>query len=297
MSWIFVKQSAVPWTPSVMGSDLATHYDVASLSGIADGSILASGYTIPSEIAGNSDTLLVHEDNAAWTDTMAYSATGVNGMPGIGLNSRLSNGRGQLLRMKTDGDSGARLAALYGKSDVVVAVVATIGVAGTSVSSCLMSQRTFTWDVAKQYCGIYREIDQTITLSTKRTSTDAAKVITSTTTMADNSSMLVVARLNFAAGSAELRLNGGVEGSATYDASGVSGTLEDSIYNYHNLLGEGTEEKTWVGKFGEMVALSKSSGSFASGDVEKLEGYLAHKWGLSGSLSADHPYKTAAPTA
>jgi len=27
----------------------------------------------------------------------------------------------------------------------------------------------------------------------------------------------------------------------------------------------------------------------------KLEGYLAHKWGLVGSLSADHPYKTVAP--
>jgi hypothetical protein len=28
---------------------------------------------------------------------------------------------------------------------------------------------------------------------------------------------------------------------------------------------------------------------------QKLEGYLAHKWGLTASLPADHPYKTAVP--
>jgi len=32
-------------------------------------------------------------------------------------------------------------------------------------------------------------------------------------------------------------------------------------------------------------------------DREKLEGYLAHKWGLSASLPAAHPYKTFRPTA
>lgn len=31
-------------------------------------------------------------------------------------------------------------------------------------------------------------------------------------------------------------------------------------------------------------------------DRQKTEGYLAHKWGLAGSLPNDHPYKSAAPT-
>jgi len=30
-------------------------------------------------------------------------------------------------------------------------------------------------------------------------------------------------------------------------------------------------------------------------DVQKAEGYLAHKWGLEGSLPVDHPYKSSAP--
>jgi hypothetical protein len=29
---------------------------------------------------------------------------------------------------------------------------------------------------------------------------------------------------------------------------------------------------------------------------ERIEGYLAHKWGLTANLPSDHPYKTAAPT-
>ena len=31
-------------------------------------------------------------------------------------------------------------------------------------------------------------------------------------------------------------------------------------------------------------------------DVEKAEGYLAHKWALTGNLPASHPYKSLAPT-
>ena len=30
-------------------------------------------------------------------------------------------------------------------------------------------------------------------------------------------------------------------------------------------------------------------------DREKLEGYLAHKWGLEGDLPIGHPYKTSPP--
>ena len=31
-------------------------------------------------------------------------------------------------------------------------------------------------------------------------------------------------------------------------------------------------------------------------DVEKAEGYLAHKWGLTGNLPVTHPYKSSAPS-
>ena len=46
------------------------------------------------------------------------------------------------------------------------------------------------------------------------------------------------------------------------------------------------------GLIGEVILLS----SGASTNIrQKTEGYLAHKWGLTANLPADHPYKTAIP--
>jgi hypothetical protein len=46
------------------------------------------------------------------------------------------------------------------------------------------------------------------------------------------------------------------------------------------------------GKIGEIVIMN----SVSSTDREKLEGYLAHKWGLTANLPSDHVYKTLWPT-
>jgi hypothetical protein len=55
-----------------------------------------------------------------------------------------------------------------------------------------------------------------------------------------------------------------------------------------------TVGRNFRGGFGEWVFIkSDLSGS----DRQKLEGYLAHKWGTTGGLAADHPFKTLAPAA
>lgn len=43
---------------------------------------------------------------------------------------------------------------------------------------------------------------------------------------------------------------------------------------------------------GEVVAIN---GTISEQNRQKLEGYLAHKWGLTESLSSSHPYKDSAP--
>lgn len=45
------------------------------------------------------------------------------------------------------------------------------------------------------------------------------------------------------------------------------------------------------GKLGEVVAIN----SALAADRERLEGYAAHRWGLTDQLPAGHPYKSAAP--
>ena len=44
------------------------------------------------------------------------------------------------------------------------------------------------------------------------------------------------------------------------------------------------------------VAGAPGTGSTDITDVEKAEGYIAHKWGLESNLPVSHPYKSSAPT-
>ena len=44
----------------------------------------------------------------------------------------------------------------------------------------------------------------------------------------------------------------------------------------------------------EMIMVTGSG--FSDSDRQRVEGYLAHKWGLTGDLASDHPYKSSAPT-
>jgi hypothetical protein len=45
----------------------------------------------------------------------------------------------------------------------------------------------------------------------------------------------------------------------------------------------------WVGSQHEIIVTTSNT------DALKIEGYLAHKWGLQGSLPSDHPYKNSPP--
>jgi hypothetical protein len=47
------------------------------------------------------------------------------------------------------------------------------------------------------------------------------------------------------------------------------------------------------GAIAEIVVLTTS---YSDNERQKLEGYFAHKWGLTADLPNDHPYKTSAPT-
>ena len=54
----------------------------------------------------------------------------------------------------------------------------------------------------------------------------------------------------------------------------------------------GLTDSGWQGKICEVLVLGTT---VSTEDRQKVEGYLAHKWGLTANLPADHPYKSAAP--
>jgi hypothetical protein len=51
-------------------------------------------------------------------------------------------------------------------------------------------------------------------------------------------------------------------------------------------------DRGWLGCIGEIIATPTALAQF---ERQKIEGYLAHKWGLTANLPSDHPYKTVIP--
>ena len=88
------------------------------------------------------------------------------------------------------------------------------------------------------------------------------------------------------------RVNGG---SQVSQATGQgSGNTTDADSNEVAIGGENAVGMQYVGMdFAEFVVIA---GSVNDATRQRIEGYLAHKWGLEGDLPSGHPYKAAPPT-
>lgn len=73
--------------------------------------------------------------------------------------------------------------------------------------------------------------------------------------------------------------------------SGAATSTVQTTYLFYSSL---TSGRSFRGAFSEVLFFAFD---LSVTDRQKVEGYLAHKWNLAGNLPADHPYKSAAPTA
>jgi hypothetical protein len=88
-------------------------------------------------------------------------------------------------------------------------------------------------------------------------------------------------------------------GTQEYIANGDTGTVDYSgtdgrsaiggRYNADNFTSPNTNLN---GSLKEMIVMDNATDA----EVQKLEGYLAWKWGYEANLPADHPYKSSPPT-
>jgi hypothetical protein len=139
-------------------------------------------------------------------------------------------------------------------------------------------------------------------LSTREDST--ATVDVQTNTAADTNWHIVTASFAWTSGTFELFLDGTSIGSGTYATSGNTGNTDlSTAHDSRTVIGSLTRSHTTQrlpdnSRLGELVVGAKSSGTYTTDDRQKLEGYLAHKWGLEGNLpggGTPHPYKSAPP--
>ena len=94
----------------------------------------------------------------------------------------------------------------------------------------------------------------------------------------------------------EFNRSGQVISVRVNSVSGYSANSEDSIASSRikiDRIGMKWDATTgvgaWDGNIYEIIAVT------STGDRAKIEGYLAHKWGLEADLPANHPYKETAP--
>jgi hypothetical protein len=86
-----------------------------------------------------------------------------------------------------------------------------------------------------------------------------------------------------------------VGGSASFSSNTSNGVRSTS--NSASALNIGKDVASPVLDFtGDICEILIFNNQPGTTDRQKLEGYLAHKWGLTVNLPNDHPYKTAAPT-
>jgi hypothetical protein len=86
-----------------------------------------------------------------------------------------------------------------------------------------------------------------------------------------------------------------IDGSAAFGSNVSTFPPSTSNSNYALTLGRDLRENTldFTGDICEVLIFNTQPDTL---DRQKLEGYLANKWGLTANLPADHPYKTVGPT-
>ena len=84
-----------------------------------------------------------------------------------------------------------------------------------------------------------------------------------------------------------------LNGTKVYEAIGcnLDQFADSGGTRFYTLCGYGSGF-SMAGDIAEFIIYDTS---LSQSDREKVEGYLAHKWGLTADLPSGHPYKTAAP--
>lgn len=108
-------------------------------------------------------------------------------------------------------------------------------------------------------------------------------------TKASSATQLSSMLIDFVNGPYKIGCNGSYS-SYTYAGYGGNTSNTTSTYCY---LGKSPPSTAYFGgDIGEIIVLNAYPSQAL---YERIEGYLAHKWGLTGSLPSGHPYKTVAP--
>jgi hypothetical protein len=269
--------SATLWTPASLGADLALWLDAEDTASIT---LNGSNVSQWSDKSGNNR----HATQGTAADQPLYSATGFNGKPTVEnvsgdfmafgvttLGRNVSGITGAIV-----GEHPALASFAVNCTEIFISVVEVPTTTRFSLSPNFYSGGA----TANRYSIGGRRLD----------SDSFATVSSSTDSLANlGNPWIRIGQRVYSDGVANHWTNGTQDLTAaaiqtagnTSDTNSVAGTL---------FAGSGpTPNGT---KLSEIVL---THSTLSTTDRQRLEGYLAHKWGLAANLPNDHPYKTVAP--
>jgi hypothetical protein len=87
-----------------------------------------------------------------------------------------------------------------------------------------------------------------------------------------------------------------LNGATLTTASSITGSFSTNRLTIGGLYAGSTTVAPASRLNGQIAEFVYVANMLTASDREKLEGYIAHKWGLTVKLPSNHPYKAAAPT-
>lgn len=280
--WVNVASSSAPWTPANLGASLALWLDADDTS-----TILLNGSTV-SQWNDKSSNQLVFQQ----TDGSRQPVYGVDDLTKATLNF---DGVNHVL----DGDDV--LDAVWTGAAWQIFFVAKNNAADSSNGTILSKVSNLPLNLRQFIVNLRSNRSQHVTFYnpgvTDYTGVDSSTVIANGQWVISSQ-----AYTDTGTGSANTteRVEIVVDGSEqTEVVAFFAGNLEtirdtESHLSVGGNVADGTQLAGLLnGSVGEIIVTSVVT---SLDDRQKLEGYLAHKWGLTANLPVDHPYKDAAPT-
>jgi hypothetical protein len=252
------------WTPGQLGNSLGIWLDASNAT-----SILLSGSAVSqwSDNSANGN----HATQSSINSQPTYEINSLNGKPAIvfdGVNDFLE---------------AAAVAPFASGDNQPIAVFAVLQYQTTSATQRVANFGLTTG--SDSFHTVIGVVSQSRQLAQRRAGGDLVGVLGASVNL---STFRIVGNV-FAGAQSILYLDGAI------DAQGVMNTAPLSV----NTFTIGALKRNFVSDYAsvKIAEVIFVSGAVSSDNRQKVEGYLAHKWGLAANLPADHPYKASAPGA
>lgn len=272
-TWLYWPAAAggTPWTPDDLSATPSWWFDADAITGKSNNDQLDTWTNLGSLANATRDAA-----NSV-ADYPRYRTNQLNGLPGVEWNDR-SAGRGTRM---TAGTMGQLSTTIRQASLTVAAVWKTSSVAAGAAQIITAS-------------GYY---EVAVNRTTARTNiaiwnSTFAATTASSPTIGTTTGYMTVGVWDRAAETRTIFVNGNQEAqSSSLGANTYTAATEVHLGN--NAYSNPSVGQMFSGTMHEILILTDNA---STSDREKVEGYLAHKWGLEGDLPSGHPYKSAPPT-